>query len=340
LADREQTAGFFFVDVTIDGTPEQVKVRESEIRKKPPKKGSVNVHNTAETWSLNAPDLKQAASIETANALLTFILGGLGLPRHWYGYGDETNRATAAAQGDPTWRSLQHDQGIIHDFLLSMLEFQRDQTIEAGYWTPITDEAQIITLTMPEMTGKDIATLTAMLTNLASALMIAEQQGLMTHEQAIDAWAKAMAEIDVDIDTQAVLAMVAAQPAQPDMIGAMDAFNKYVEGFVAPDIQRGITAPENQVVWRQDGKPQVGFYSSKPFVEAFDEDEHPRDDDKTMANGQRRYGGQVKILSYADELLEKVQEHKSEAYDEDEHPRDDDNGIQFESVKQETDANA
>jgi len=234
LADREQMAGYFSWDVAVDGTPEQVAERESAIRKKPPKKGSVNVHNLAEAWTFNFPDIKQPGTIETANALLTFVLGGLGLPRHWYGHGDETNRATAQAQGDPTWRSLQHDQGVVYDFLMSMLAFQRDQAKLAGY-LPDSDDDDI-TLVMPEMTSKDMATLTTMLSSLATALMIAEQQQWITHEQAVEVWAKALAEIDVDIDVQEVTnAYQQAQAATPDMSGAMDAFNKYVEGAIHAD---------------------------------------------------------------------------------------------------------
>src|SRR3990170_3210522 len=94
LAHREQMGGYFSWDVTLtNADPKIVKTREQEIRAKPPKKGSVNVHNDAETWEMKAPDLKQQGTIDTYNALLTLVLGGSGLPRHWFGYGDETNRA-------------------------------------------------------------------------------------------------------------------------------------------------------------------------------------------------------------------------------------------------------
>lgn len=216
LADREALAGYFFADVTIQGDPEAVKTRAAEIKRAPPKKGSVVVHNDKETWNLNAPDLKQAGSIETGKELITFILGGQGLPNHWYGRGDETNRATAQAQGDPTWRTMEHDQDQVRDMTLEMLCFARDQAEIAGTWKPkdgededgtprIYDEAEReehrgIDLVMPEMTTKDLAQLSMALSGLATALMVAGDQGWMTQEHATEVWAKLMLELDIEID--------------------------------------------------------------------------------------------------------------------------------------------
>jgi hypothetical protein len=205
LGEREQMAGFFSWDVTMTGANDNdIMKRRSELAKSPPSKGSVRVHNEAEQWRLDWPDLKQTASIEAANALLTFILGGAGLPRHWYGYGDETNRATAAAQGDPTWRSLEHDQDVVHDLFVGFLEFQRDQAWLAGAWQP-EDPAQkpedvACEIVMPEMTSKDLTAVASAASALILALTQARDNGWITNETAAQAWAKVMAELDIEID--------------------------------------------------------------------------------------------------------------------------------------------
>jgi len=212
LADREQMAGYFSWDVTLEDADEpQVRARSQELRVKPPKKGSVNVHNGKETWAFNYPDLKQNATIETQKALLTNVLGGLGLPRHWYGYGDETNRATAQAQGDPTWRSLEHDQDVVREMVLGMLEFARDQAQIAGNWTPSKETSRDITATLPEMTSKDLAAVTTALSSLAMALSQAVQEGWITHETAAKAWAKVLAELDVEVDVAEELEKIAQE---------------------------------------------------------------------------------------------------------------------------------
>ena len=204
LAEREQMAGYFSFDVKIEGADkDQVRARAIELRSSPPKKGSVNVHNEKETWSLHAPALNQAGSIETVKELLAFILGGLGIPVHWYGRGDETNRATAQAQGDPTWRSLEHDQGIIKGLVVEMLECARDQAIIAGKLS-VTEEDEGLDVQMPEMTAKDTVSTTAALSALSAALAAAEQNKWMTHKQAIELWARQVGEMGIEIDTEEV----------------------------------------------------------------------------------------------------------------------------------------
>lgn len=208
LADREQMAGYFSWDVTLTGADDgRVKTRSREIRSKPPKKGSVNIHNDAEAWTFNYPDLKTAASIETFNALLTFVLGGEGFPRHWFGFGDGANRATADAQGDPTWKSLAHDQAIVCDLIGQMAQFVRDQAIIAGQWQG-NDET--ITIVPSEMNAKDIARITGGLNSLAVALLTAVDEQWVSRETAAQIWAKMMGELGVVVDVATEMNKAAA----------------------------------------------------------------------------------------------------------------------------------
>lgn len=197
LAEREQMAGYFSWDVTLTGADEKrVRERAKEIRNNPPKKGSANVHNDAEAWRMDSPDLRQAGTIETYNALLTLVLGGAGFPRHWFGYGDETNRATADAQGDPTWRTLEEDQATVQAMLLQMCEFVRAQAIIAGAWSGEEE----IKLEMPEMVTKDYTRILSVLTQLSGALLASVDAGWMTNETAAEAWARAMGEVGIEYD--------------------------------------------------------------------------------------------------------------------------------------------
>jgi hypothetical protein len=219
LADREAMAGFFIADVTLTGaTDDQVKVRAKELGANPPKKGSVRVHNDKETWDLNAPDLKQPASVETHRAVETYAWGGLGLPNSWYGHGDDTNLATAAAQGTPTWRSLQAQQDVDKAMFVEMLSFVADQAEIGKAWTPAGEDT-VIDLQMPEMTTRDLTSISAALSQLAMALQQAEQAGWMTREHAIEAWAKMMAEIDIEIDPAEEMTKVDAQGEQAGLDG-------------------------------------------------------------------------------------------------------------------------
>lgn len=207
IGEREQLAGYFSWDVTIEGADElQIKERAAELYKRPPKKGSVNVHGNSEQWAYNQAQIGQTESIETVRAMLLHVFGGLGYPEHWYGRGDETNRATAEAQNDPTWRTLEHDQDHVRDLILLMLNFVRDQAVIAGTWNLRTpgvqgeERSEDITVVMPEMTSRDLTTVTSAVATLAGALVIAEEQGWQTRDHSREMWSKLAAELGVEID--------------------------------------------------------------------------------------------------------------------------------------------
>ncbi len=208
LADREQLASFFSWDVTLTNADDKkVKQRSKEIGARPPRRGSVNVHNDAELWKMEHPDVQATNSIETARALQLQILGGLGYPEHWFGKGDETNRATAQAQGDPTWKTLEHDQGVIKAMFLMILHFVKDQAEIAGEWKATRDPEEEggvqdheIDVPMPEMTVKDPSMISSTLSNLSSAMTVAEEQSWQTTDDSRKLWAKGVSELGVEID--------------------------------------------------------------------------------------------------------------------------------------------
>lgn len=232
LADRENIAGHFLVDVTANGlNDDEILEKASKLRSQPPKKGSINIHNDQETWSMIAPDLKQSGSVETHRALLTHVMGGQGLPNHWYGYGDETNRATAQAQGDPTWRTMETDQDSISDMVMALLEFARDQAIIAGAYAGEGD----ITLRMPEMTMKDIVAISSAMSQVSLALAQAVDAGWMADDSAREVWSKIVAEIGVEIDPEEEAAKIEKSQQSGALGQQADANSWFVQHGLAVD---------------------------------------------------------------------------------------------------------
>lgn len=193
LAEREQIAGLFVWDVTLTGaTASDIQSKRMQIRNNPPKKGSVLVHNDAEAWELKTVNLNQSGTLATYEAILTMILGGMGFPRHWFGSGKETNRATAYAQADPTEKTLEHDQAIFEDYLLMLSQYQLSS---AGIET---DEP--ISMNMPEINSSNMAEVVTAIQSLAQSLMIATAEGWITKEQAAQAWINAASSFGVTIE--------------------------------------------------------------------------------------------------------------------------------------------
>jgi hypothetical protein len=230
LADREQVAGYFSWLVECQGANENELVKKAvERQKNPPKRGTVLFHNEKEKWDMVTPDLKQGGSIETVNGLLRYVLGGVGVPEHWFGKGDETNRATAQAQGDPTWRTLEHEQDHVADMMLQWLRFQRDQAIIAGKWIPketpmdpgVDGEVQEredpgkIDTVMQEMTTKDLLLSADMARGIAMALDLAVQRQWASHETAVKVWAKVLGELGVDVNPEDEIEQMGPQMALP-----------------------------------------------------------------------------------------------------------------------------
>lgn len=206
LADREQMAGYFVWDVTLTGADtSQVIKRKKEIMANPPRKGSINIHNDSEAWELKSPSLGQSGTLATYDSILTLILGGLGFPRHWFGAGDGTNRATAYAQADPTEKSLEHDQGIVEEMLIGFCLFQRDQAEIAGEWQPDEEADSTITVTMPDINPTNLIEIASMYSPLAAALLSAIEGKLMTQETAVRVWGRALQEFGVELDPTAEL---------------------------------------------------------------------------------------------------------------------------------------
>jgi hypothetical protein len=213
LAEREQYAGYFSWDVTLVGaTPDAVKERAKVIRTAAPKKGSVNVHNESEVWVFNAPDLKQPGSIETFRALLGFVLGGVGYPVHWFAFGDDANRATAVAQGSPTEKSLEHDQGTVAEMLSQMCTFARDQAVIAGT-VSVSDSDQVdsIHIELPAITMRDMSSVSTLIGPVSAALVTTVDANLITRETAIKAWVAIMAQLGIETDVAEELEALAGE---------------------------------------------------------------------------------------------------------------------------------
>ena len=216
LGDREGFAGYFSFDVTLArANDDVVKQRAKALRSNPPEKGSVNVHNENETWQMWAPNLNQSGSIESFRAILGLILGGMGFPVHWYGFGDDANRATALAQADPTVKSLEHDQNIVKGLFMGMCQFVADQAEIAGNYS--SDDDAEITLSLPEITTRDISKLTTSINQLTVALISATDVGWVSNETAATAFAKMMGELGIEISAVDELEQIADEDEQAEL---------------------------------------------------------------------------------------------------------------------------
>ena len=228
LADREEMAGFFMFDVKLDEADDaRVSERAKEIRDNQPKRGSVNVHNNAEEWTIPTPDLKQAGSVATSNALQEHIAAGQGFPNHWFADGSKTNRSTAEAQHDPTFRMLETIQDDIQDDIEFIVEFVSDQAEIAGTLT--AEENSIFLVIMPDMTPKNAAVLVPALESMAKSLTVIKTLNLITPETMAKAIAKLFGEMGIEYNALEELKLAQAATVLVEPVATVE--EAHTNGF-------------------------------------------------------------------------------------------------------------
>jgi hypothetical protein len=215
LADRERMANYFVWLIKLIGyDADKISERAAQVRKNPPRAGSFYFHNENEEPELVSPDLGQAGTIETFRALLGLILGGMGFPVHWYGFGDDANLAVGVSQNEPTAKSLEHDQGTVKNMFLTMCRFAVDQAVISGKYSDLADEEYELTLNLPEVSAKDTVKITASLSSLVQVLVTMQERGWLTEETAVKVLAKVFSELDIDIDPAEELKAAAKEKEQ------------------------------------------------------------------------------------------------------------------------------
>jgi hypothetical protein len=234
LADREQMAGYFSWLVKLIGVGyDELMEKAAAIRKRIPKKGQVLVTNDKEEWSMQAPDLKQQASISTFDAIRDWVWGLLGLPKTWLGIGEDSNRASALVMNGPTHRTLENKQDVIKRMVLEILCFVRDQAEIAGAWKPKGEDAGQIDLTMPEMAKADMAQVSTTLSGISQAMAVIHQDlGLVTKLTVAKVIAKALSEMGIEYDPAKELEAAEKEQEEAeeedDELSAGDAANKFL----------------------------------------------------------------------------------------------------------------
>jgi hypothetical protein len=214
IADREQIAAYFFMVATIKGDRDDVAWWKSYFAKNPPKKWGITAVNEEVVLEVKQPDLGQQASIASFVAILTLIMGGVGYPLSWYGYGSDTNRATLDKQADPTEKSLAHDQDLFKDHMLTILRFVRDQAEIAG--TGSGEYKGEIDLALGEINPQNIHDLVSAFMPVVQAMIAAKDNGLLREQTAVEVIAKVLAEAGQKVDAKEELERIKAEKEEKE----------------------------------------------------------------------------------------------------------------------------
>lgn len=214
-ADREAFLHNFIWDVTIQGADESTIANFLRTQGEP-KPGTVRVHNQDVEWKAVNPGLNSSDASERMKTLLNHVMGGAGMPAHWYGAADDVNRATAKEMSEPVMRRLRRRQIVLQNIFQTLNQFAVSQAIlyqqlDSDY--PIVDAsgeptAEMITaldatsVVMPELSARDTSEASTALVSTVRALALAQEAGWLTEHTARETFALVARGLGASIDPE------------------------------------------------------------------------------------------------------------------------------------------
>ncbi|MGE0256902.1 MAG: hypothetical protein AB7N54_19935 [Alphaproteobacteria bacterium] len=215
-----ERAGFlraFMWDVTLKGaTREDVEARARQIV--PPNPGSLRVHNDSEAWEALAPTLNAE---DTATAMRLFrnhILGGAGVPEHWFGGGGDVNRATAAEMAEPTLKLFSMEQqewrAILEDVAYYVIRRRLDPSGKSDFDPAELDDKLQPMAEFPELSARDISKYASALQQAVAAAALAVERGLISEALAVRLVQTVAERLGVSFDAEEELAAAREEAAK------------------------------------------------------------------------------------------------------------------------------
>lgn len=196
LIDRVGFSNAFIWDVLMKGATED-RIQEWLKEQKPPRPGSVRVHNEQVEWKAVSPTLNAGDFNEAARTIKNMNLAGAGFPEHWFAEGGNVNRASALEMGEPTLKTLIERQGLVSFMARQAVEFAIDQAIAAGTLREDVDRA--FEVKMPQLSVRDMAKAASAVAQVSSAVVSLRQAELIDRDTARQMVAAAAIELGVEI---------------------------------------------------------------------------------------------------------------------------------------------
>ena len=164
------------------------------------------------------------------------MLGGAGVPLHWFGFGGDANRATATTMDEPVIKMLTQLQNVNVSFLETVLRYVVDQLVAAGTLPDMVEEqdsdgqpvmdadgkVQMIRsrdafdIEPPEMDTTDIAQVGNALQSISNALTNATSENWISTETAQNVFWSLLGHLGYEVDSAQEKRLLATAQQQQD----------------------------------------------------------------------------------------------------------------------------
>lgn len=199
--DRVRILNSHIWDVTATGADQATVDKLTRLYAEPPEPGTVRVHNEKIEWKALSPQFGAYEMSRQAKDLQAYVLGGLGVPSHWYGSGDEANLATAAVMAEPTRKMLKRKQKEFTSLIGDILTYGLQQMSVNGSLAGVPEDEMLdFEVTIPDFSGPDIAKVGASVGGVITAIQSAEDSKYISKQTARSLAASVFAELGAEID--------------------------------------------------------------------------------------------------------------------------------------------
>jgi hypothetical protein len=242
--ERAELMKRFIWDVTLENASEkQINEYARKLKIGGPAAGSVRVHNQKEVWDAIAPDLKMGDCNDLRDALMIHILGGLGLPKHWYADGSDSNRAVSDNMTDPTMAWARTRKRQVVQMLTLEARYAIQVAYEAGRLSGIPVEELGVRVVSRDPDRKGYEGVGASWKDIADSLTLLENSNLIDTESAANIVRMVLGSYGFEIDPKLLEQQTAQKQAQAQQAAQAAPGAQGIDPSTGQPVQPGTAAP-------------------------------------------------------------------------------------------------
>ncbi len=169
--DRTILGNSIVHDLKVEGaqTDEDLKKHTKQFRDNTGKSGGVFAHNEKVTHEVKTPNMQHADNEKLQRGLLLYVLGSKGIPEHWFGSGDSTNRAVGETQNDVAIMVMEAFQDELAGIFRLPLTIAYDELAKRQGFPPRSEGVRIYPI-LPKISQNDITKIGSVFAQTEAAL--------------------------------------------------------------------------------------------------------------------------------------------------------------------------
>ena len=207
--ERAQLSKSFVYDVLLKGADENAIKDFIKRNRRPPKAGSIKVHNENEEWKVIAPSLQLKETIEYIRFLLLWIMGGLGIPEHYFSEANTVNKASAEEMSTPVFAEVRTLQKQIKDMFEVVLLYVVQEAVRCGRLAGLDADDLGVQMISRDPERKGYETAGTALDKLGAALANATMAEWISNQEAARCFRNGAGALGVQLDDDNDAALLA-----------------------------------------------------------------------------------------------------------------------------------